>query len=678
MFRIIPIITFCLIGSFSMGQAAQIDLNKPVKIKGKVLDPNGKPTAARIRAFSVKGEAFAETKTTSAGQFEITVSLAEAKEKSGNLNWRAGVIIADSKEFCPSWVSLETALNDKTTTLRLVEDEPIQGTVLDSSGQPVPRAKVEVHTLHRMNNENLDRYLKTYRDRVTTLGNWLNPTNKVIFAPWQTALENNEFTTDDDGSFTLRGIGKERIVQATIKGSTVASQFMTIITRPQIEAKWKRHRLSRFDQRNSDGTVGGARIPVVYAARFEHIGTPATSVSGTVTAKDTGKPLTGVRISAQMKTGHGGRAETDNMGRYEITGLPTQGSVKLYVICPDGMAYVNADRQSADYTATSPIKNTDFELTPGILVRGSLADSDGKPVQGYVDYVCLQDNEYARRMQDSFGQYTRCETDENGDFEVVAIPGRGLITAKAREDKYEKATFEGLGLPLYQDVNHGALGSINKGIIRGERYHAIKVITPKSLKEDVTVHFKLAGGGEGIIGKLVDAKGKPVRKTKWWQPNRNYGDVLESDEFAVQGLQEDEERRIVFRHEKRRLGAVIEVDKKSVTPLNVTLRPYATITGRLVDKAGKPVAGARYAALTLGTSAAMKRREEDGSRPKHEPIVCGQGETDPDGRFRIDDLIPGHKSELAAGRRGDRMPKALKQLALRSGESRDLGDVVLK
>ena len=57
-------------------------------------------------------------------------------------------------------------------------------------------------------------------------------------------------------------------------------------------------------------------------------------------------------------------------------------------------------------------------------------------------------------------------------------------------------------------------------------------------------------------------------------------------------------------------------------------------------------------------------------------------ETDSEGRFRIGNVIAGHKCELAAANPGalqrQELPQALMELTLRSGETRDLGDVVFR
>ena len=97
-----------------------------------------------------------------------------------------------------------------------------------------------------------------------------------------------------------------------------------------------------------------------------------------------------------------------------------------------------------------------------------------------------------------------------------------------------------------------------------------------------------------------------------------------------------------------------------------------------VDETGKPIVGARYAVITAGATVKLKKARGSRSALKHRPVVCGEGETDADGRFHIDGIIPGHKSELAVSKPDVRLPDPVMPLSLRSDETRDLGDVVVK
>lgn len=106
---------------------------------------------------------------------------------------------------------------------------------------------------------------------------------------------------------------------------------------------------------------------------FTHVGSPSRPIAGIVRDHETGQPLAGVTISAQMKgSPGGGRGKTDESGRYEVQGLPTSGIVSLYAICPDGMPYLNSKRGRIEFSAAAPLTDTDFELVRGVMIRGRL------------------------------------------------------------------------------------------------------------------------------------------------------------------------------------------------------------------------------------------------------------------------------------------------------------------
>jgi hypothetical protein len=111
-------------------------------------------------------------------------------------------------------------------------------------------------------------------------------------------------------------------------------------------------------------------------------------------------------------------------------------------------------------------------------------------------------------------------------------------------------------------------------------------------------------------------------------------------------------------------------------PLAVRLEPYGVAVGRLVDADGKPVAGRRFPINSL----LRQKPEELGTLPWSPQFQFLQ--TDKDGKFRIEGLVPGMKYDLsildplAPGVRfGIDIGRAL---SVKSGEVKDLGDIPLK
>jgi hypothetical protein len=149
-------------------------------------------------------------------------------------------------------------------------------------------------------------------------------------------------------------------------------------------------------------------------------------------------------------------------------------------------------------------------------------------------------------------------------------------------------------------------------------------------------------------------------------------------DFTVTGLTEGERRRIVFRHREKKLGAIATFAAGEQGPVTVRLRPYATVTGRVVDADGRPIPQARLAAFTQGAGEWLRRRRSGENATGPRPLELGEdnevGQTDADGRFRASLLIPGVKGELFGAapdaRRRRALPTLLAAFTLRSGEAR--------
>jgi protocatechuate 3,4-dioxygenase beta subunit len=132
----------------------------------------------------------------------------------------------------------------------------------------------------------------------------------------------------------------------------------------------------------------------------------------------------------------------------------------------------------------------------------------------------------------------------------------------------------------------------------------------------------------------------------------------------------------VLAHPEKKLAGVQVVPAGHMDPLSVRLEPTGALVGRVLDGAGKPLAGVTVkAAYAFGQTV-----EADGAKgrlPKAlgfvdsgwMELLNGQAITDRDGRFRITGLVPGLKYRLEAPgvERGN--------LSVVPGEVNDLGDL---
>jgi len=105
-------------------------------------------------------------------------------------------------------------------------------------------------------------------------------------------------------------------------------------------------------------------------------------------------------------------------------------------------------------------------------------------------------------------------------------------------------------------------------------------------------------------------------------------------------------------------------ERSSIT---VKLEPWGTVTGRLVDAAGAPHSG-----LALGFAYGAYTPPDQGTHPE---IF----QTDGDGKFRVEGLVPGMKYTLGTldAASGLITAAAFENLVLKSGETRDLGNLRL-
>jgi hypothetical protein len=173
-----------------------------------------------------------------------------------------------------------------------------------------------------------------------------------------------------------------------------------------------------------------------------------------------------------------------------------------------------------------------------------------------------------------------------------------------------------------------------------------------------------------VSGTIVDPDGKPVTGADisgtWGMTYNTHN--LPTEKFSVPGIDPDDPRPYFFVHRSRRLAAAVVLKGDEGKDFTVRLQKCGTITGRLLDQDGEPVAD-----KTLAGSF------EDGQLNVPRGWVNFFGcQTDKDGRFHAHGLVPGVKlgAYLIQGPRlGARL---FRDLSLKPGETKDLGDIEVK
>jgi len=182
----------------------------------------------------------------------------------------------------------------------------------------------------------------------------------------------------------------------------------------------------------------------------------------------------------------------------------------------------------------------------------------------------------------------------------------------------------------------------------------------------------------GIVrtGTVLDPEGRPLsgasmigesfRNTHRFIP-------LDGPKFTVYGLSPSPllPRTLIIRHAARGLGKAVRVDVGDRGPLEVRLEALAAVGGRLVDEAARPREGVEIRLLRL-VSEPLR-----GAQPEFSPPI--QTTTDPDGRFRLNGIVPGGTYRLWAPniKPGGRN-FILEDWTPKAGELKDLGEVSSK
>jgi hypothetical protein len=337
-----------------------------------------------------------------------------------------------------------------------------------------------------------------------------------------------------------------------------------------------------------------------------------------------------------------------------------------------------------DAPGLEPLK-ADFELEKGIAVRGRLTDEvTGKPVRGRLGYEPLRTNPNLKdpSLNDAVTYqalgvvgYPAGTLAADGSFALVALPGPGLLFVRAEaEDQYCQARVDD---QLQRDI--AAIFSSNA--IRPHRtWHAVVRINPseKDAKSGVCdIALEL---GETRAGTVVGPDGKPLTGVllEGQRPVNGRQRKLETDRFTVTGLSSRTPRPVMFYHPEKRLSKLEWVGADKGRPLTVRLEPPGTITGRVVDARGRPLAGLDIGARVRGDVLLDMGMPESDFMFQY---IIRANKTDAEGKFRLEGFIPGLKHTLHGYGKvlgeGSLVTLAT-DLSIKSGEVKDLGDLRIK
>ncbi|MBO0698637.1 MAG: carboxypeptidase regulatory-like domain-containing protein, partial [Zavarzinella sp.] len=636
----------------------------PISIEctGRVVDPDGKPVAAAKVTFlqdplREDPQALYPEPSTGVtdkdGKFRLSVPLIPQGPSGHEPMGRLTAIVPG---FAPAGTGtgMPDSFNDRT--LKLAKDDvPLENRFLDLEGKPIAGVTARCVVVMVLRDNGLGIWLKDIEgDKVVPGFAPGTPIPAAQLGLTQTA------TSDKDGRIKLAGIGRGRIAFVRIDGPGIESQMVWIMTHDHDAVRVPQHpnTFSLF----ADQPVYGAKSDIAVA--------PCTPVEGVVKDLDTGKPIAGATVFNLLNSPYGMPRErvetkTDGQGRYRLDGRPNRTGYRVTVIPPTGEPYL----LTADYPPrVEPGKTAtlNFNVKRGVFITGKVTDDAGRPLRAAIEYHTWGDNPNVKGIHPVW--WIRATTAADGTYQLVGLPGRGLITAKLDELRRGRCV---VGAGAEAIKAHEMEGQSFRTVPERTFPPLVNSLAEVDAKADAQNVCNLTiTTGRTVRGKLADPDGKPLTGVRI--DGAIGSDVhlrdLPKAEFTIAAINPAAPKPYFFYHAEKNLAGAVILKGDEPDGFTVTLQKAATITGRLVGDDGEPLADTEISGGIDDNQLGLKGGW----------YGFFYGKTDKDGKFRIAGLVPGVKQSARVMRRYQPAEQIFEHQAFGAGEVRDLGDVKVK
>jgi RNA polymerase sigma factor (sigma-70 family) len=621
---------------------------------GRVLDPQGKPVpnaTAMVHALSTApwnsgllsggypvpiGHARAE----GSGRFQLDAP----RTSSSRYDMFSAVAIGPG--YGVGWAELDPDADQPAVDITLRPEQVINGRFFDLQNRPVPGVTISVSTMRTT----LPGAFFLSQTRAPSDGVaywWMNAND---FPAWPRPV-----TSDADGRFAMRGIGRNVGVSLTARHPKFALQHIEIET---------------------DGTAESKSITVALE--------PAKMITGRVTYSDTGMPVPHMQLAVIPRNHPAAFFESDADGRFRMNPPSSDHYNVAAWPAADQAPYLLFARQF-DWPKGAVEHSLDLALPRGILVHGRVTEEgSGLPIAGAPVRIMTP----GQVDNGSTSHSTWLKTSGDGSFQLGASPRPGYLYVMAASDDYVlQTTFD--FQPSRRAYSHaGILLDLKPG---------------DSSKE---VHITLRRGMT-VKGRVVGPDGQPVADT--WMVSRihlrasasssrtwigaEHG-TARNGRFELHGLDRDAAVPVSFIEPKHKLGATVHFSGKMAggEPIVVKLQPCGTATARLNGPDGKPLAGFQPPTALISMVVApgefsIARARKEGSMLADEafltvvdPINYPKAPTtDAQGRIVFPALVPGATYRLSGGSRiPSNGPQLHEVFSLKPGETIDLGNILIE
>ncbi len=678
------------------------------KFRGHVTGPDGRPfagAAIHFVSYADKAKTLGPVLTTTDanGDFEFKAPPLPSSLFDGSKLNREGLIFAIADGYAPDWMEMwsrkslifreyQTPRKGQQIELQLAKDDvPIKGQFLDAGGKPLVGARVQMTQLMVPGNGSLDAHLERW-SKASDSARFLSkaPTYKRELT-WMHVIPNltTESVTDDEGRFTLKGIGRDRLARLKVMAPNVQTAYVEVMARNAPDVGM----LVDFD---------GKPTMTTHGASFSRQLKRGLLVHGVVRDRDTKAPIEGMWAAKYYNPlthppAQEYSAVTDENGRFTLSGLdPVLMTLEedkhreITAIPQPGVQYFRARgvctrSPSADDDPSSPVVvNVVIECVRGIRYRLKLVDEAGQPVEGTVEYRPVYPNSVSKDLILSAMRDTnwlvmnRAARRADGSYEGFVLPGPGAITVKmpnhlnwrpAFADPkafFEPETTNWLGAKERYYGTKGMLHLYGTNLEQ-TKYNAIVLVDPPKSSDPLELTATIYRTRPRQV-TLLDPDGRPVTDVDALIKSSalTHKETHRAATFPLLRLHPDRVTQITFRQDDRQLVALLLARGDDDSPITVKMEPWGTVTGRVLDSDGKPI----------GKQRVIVRATDEGVDRYH------FGDSNAAGRFEATGLIPGltyriqgkvNKPGFVAIDGG-----VLPPLTLKPGESLDLGDVRVK
>ena len=597
----------------------KVDLENPLVHRGIVLGPDGKPVAgasvyaaSTIELFerdpnsqvSVKSLGKVRAVTDSQGRFEFEAQdLTWVTPANERKRWET-LLVASKEGVSSGWLS--TFGDDrsfrshwhphpsKEVAVRTHLFSTLTGRLLLNGGDPLPRAHIRLTGLMAPFGYDLNGHIARYEQKALGLFATIDYAEQ-LYRPWVLPGVAAEIIADDDGKFEFPGLPEGYIAQIEI----IHPQAVTTTLRAAIRNIEPVYRAPFGDQ--------GERELTLYGSGFTANLEPGIKLQGKVASAVWGSNTKAVGVIVAQANHNdpsgmsGERVTTDAEGRFEMTGLASH---------PEGYELAFVGSFAAPWRGHRqkifPGREADIRLTPAVRYRLTLTDRQGNPVDRSVRSIIVQ-HRPGMFFQDVKATFNVPERVAAGVYEGIVPAGPAAVLVDRRKSDRPvainpKEFFEPGRTDWTLDEERFAYGDawriVGAGISETDgllpngnptydQLDLAAAVLTNARTEDDTLELKAVVDIDPPVEfSLVDEAGQLVEKARIVrQLTRFAADGLPS-KVSLYGLHPERAEYLMFRHDDRGLIGVLTTTWKAA-PIQVVLRPAATLRGRFVDKSGK-------------------------------------------------------------------------------------------